>query len=423
MNSKERLQAALDHRTPDRVPVDFGGTLTSGIHVSCVAQLRDYYGLEKRLVKVLDPYQMLGWVDDDLKEALGVDTVCVAPFKTIFGFPNENWKTWKNDQGLEVLVSEHFRTKTDAKGDTLVYPQGDTTAEPSGRMPKGAYFFDSIIRQEPIDEDALDPEDNLEEFEPISDEELAYLETHVQEASESDRAVVTSIGGTALGDIALVPAPFLTHPKGIRDIQEWYISTVTRKDYLHQIFSRQVEIALANLEKIFARVGNRIDVAFLCGTDFGTQSSTFCSIDTFRELYKPYYSQLTGWIHEHTTWKVFKHSCGAVEKFIDDFIECGFDILNPVQCSATGMEPGKLKKKYGRRIVFWGGGIDTQQVLPFGTPEEVRNQVLQRCEVFAPGGGFVFNTIHNVQARTPVENIVAMIGAVNQFNGVGHKTG
>jgi len=418
MNSKQRLLAALNHQTPDRVPIDFGGTLTSGIHVSCVAQLRDYYGLEKRPVKVHDPYQMLGWVDDDLKEALGVDTACVAPFKTIFGFPNENWQTWKNYQGLEVLVSEHFRTKVDAKGDTLIYPQGDTRAEPSGRMPKGGYFFDTIVRQEPIDEDSLDPEDNLEEFQPITDEELAYLDTGIQEAAESGRAVVTSIGGSALGDIALVPAPFLTHPKGIRDIQEWYISTLTRKDFLHEIFSRQVEMALANLEKIFARVGNRIDVVFLCGTDFGTQTSTFCSLDTFRELYRPYYAQLTEWIHTHTTWKIFKHSCGAVEKFIDDFIECGFDILNPVQCSATGMAPEKLKKKHGKRIVFWGGGVDTQQVLPFGTPEEVRAQVLQRCEIFAPGGGFVFKTIHNVQARTPIENIVAMAGAVHQFNGV-----
>ena len=338
------------------------------------------------------------------------------PFKTIFGFPNENWKTWKNQQGLEVLVSEHFRTKIAANGDTLVYPQGDTTAEPSGRMPKGGYFFDTIVRQEPIDEDSLDPEDNLEEFQPITGAELAYLESGVAEASQSGRAVVTSIGGTGLGDIALVPGPFLTHPKGIRDIQEWYISTLTRKDYLHQVFSRQVEIALANLEKIFARVGNRIDVVFLCGTDFGTQTSSFCSLDTFRELYKPYYAQLTEWIHGHTTWKIFKHSCGAVEKFIDAFIESGFDILNPVQCSATGMEPEKLKQKYGERIVFWGGGVDTQQVLPFGTSEEVRAQVLQRCEIFAPGGGFVFNTIHNIQARTPIENIVAMIEAVNQFN-------
>lgn len=417
MDSRERVLAAVNHQQPDRVPVDFGGTLTSGIHVSCVAALRDHFGLEKRLVKVHDPYQMLGWIDDDLKEALGVDVVCVPPYKTIFGFPNEHWQTWRTQQGLEVLISAEFRTTVDDQGDTFVYPQGDTRAAPSGRMPKGGYYFDTIIRQDPIVEEQLDPEDNLEEFQPISAAELSYLEASVARAAASGRAVVATPGGTAFGDIALVPAPFLTHPRGIRDIGQWYMSTAIRQDYIHEVFSKQCEMALANLEKIFARVGNAIDVVFMCGTDFGTQTSSFCSVATFGELYLPYYRRLNDWIHEHTTWKTFKHSCGAVEKFIDSFVGCGFDILNPVQCSATGMDPAQLKEKHGDRIVFWGGGVDTQQVLPFGTAAEVREQVLHRCQTFFPGGGFVFNTIHNIQARTPTENIVSMLDAIRTFNG------
>jgi len=165
-------------------------------------------------------------------------------------------------------------------------------------------------------------------------------------------------------------------------------------------------------------VGDKVDAVFVCGTDFGTQTSTFCSVDTFRELYLPYYRQVNGWIHANTGWKTFKHSCGAVETFMESFIQAGFDIINPVQCSAAGMDPAHLKKRYGGSLTFWGGGVDTQRTLPFGTPEEVREQVLRRCEVFAPGGGFVFNAIHNVQALTPVENIVAMINAVHEFNGV-----
>ena len=138
---------------------------------------------------------------------------------------------------------------------------------------------------------------------------------------------------------------------------------------------------------------------------------------TFRELWLPYYKQLNDWIHAHTAWKAFKHSCGAVERFFESFIDAGFDIVNPVQCSARGMEPEQLKAKYGDRLVFWGGGVDTQKTLPFGTPAEVREQVLRRCEIFAPGGGFVFNAIHNIQAGTPVANIVAMFDAVREFNG------
>ncbi len=165
-------------------------------------------------------------------------------------------------------------------------------------------------------------------------------------------------------------------------------------------------------------IGNTVDVVFICGTDFGTQTSAFCSVPTFRELAALLQAAISDWIHA-TRWKCFKHSCGSVERFIDSFIEGGIDIINPVQCSATGMVPEQLKEAFGDALVFWGGGVDTQKVLPFGTPSEVREQVLSRCEIFAPGGGFVFNSIHNVQARTPVENIVAMFDAVHEFNGGG----
>jgi uroporphyrinogen-III decarboxylase len=140
-------------------------------------------------------------------------------------------------------------------------------------------------------------------------------------------------------------------------------------------------------------------------------------VKTFRTLWLPYYKRLCDWIHRNTTWKVFKHSCGSVERFYEAFIEAGIDVINPVQCSAAGMDAAYLKDKYGERLVFWGGGVDTQQVLPFGTPREVREQVLRRCEIFSRGGGFVFNAVHNVQAGTPIANIVAMIEAVKEFNG------
>ena len=417
MNSKECVVASLSHRQPDRIPVDFGSTLTTGIHVSCVSALRKYYGLDKHPVKVHEPYQMLGLVEEDLKDAMGIDTDAVYPVKTIFGFANYDWRPWKTPQGLEVLVSKDFRTTTDEKGDILIYPEGDTSAPPSGRMPKDGYFFDSIIRQAPFDEDKLNPEDNLEEYGPVTQEDLKYIRRSIAELEGTQRATVATFGGTGFGDIALVPAPFLKHPKGIRDIAEWYVSTRTRQDYIHAIFSKQCDYAIANLEKIYPIVGNKINVLFICGTDFGTQTSSFCSVDTFRELYFPYYKRVNDWIHRNTTWKTFKHSCGSVLRFIPSMIEAGFDILNPVQCSATGMAADKLKAEFGERIVFWGGGVDTQKVLPFGTPAEVRDQVLERCRVFSRDGGFIFNTIHNIQARTPVENIVAMLAAVKEFEG------
>jgi hypothetical protein len=416
MNHKQRVQAALNHQEPDRIPIDFGGTAVTGIHASCVAALRQHYGLEKRPVKVHEPYQMLGLVDEDLKRAMGIDVEGSYPYKTMFGFPNERWKEWRTPDGQEVLVSDQFVTTADREGNTFIYPEGDAGAPPSGKMPRDGYFFDAIIRQGPIDEESLNPEDNLEEFGPISDEELAHIRRSVAQAAAAGRAVTATFSGTAFGDIALVPAPFLKHPKGIRDVAEWYMTTSSRRSYVHRIFSKQCEYVLQNLAKIHATIGNTVDVVFICGTDFGTQTSAFCSIGTFRELYFPYYKEVNDWIHRHTTWRTFKHSCGSVARFIPSFIECGFDILNPVQCSAAGMCAEDLKSAYGDKLVFWGGGVDTQKVLPFGTSAQVRQQVLERCAIFSRGGGFVFNSIHNIQARTPVENIVAMIDSVREFN-------
>lgn len=416
MQSRERVLSALAHREPDRIPIDFGSTPVTGIHASVVAALREHYGLERRPVKVHEPYQMLALVEDDLQQALGIDTDGVFARDTLFGFPNEGWRPWRTPWGQELLVSQHFRTTQAPSGDVLIHPQGDVAAEASGRMPASGYFFDAIVRQPPLDEDRLDPEDNMEEFQPIAEEALAHLRREVSRARASGRAVVASFGGTAFGDIALVPGLNLKQPRGIRDIAEWYISTAARRPYVHAVFERQCEVGLANLARIHAAVGDGVDAVFVCGTDFGTQTSSFCSVATLRELWLPYYRRVNDWIHAHTSWRSFKHSCGAVEKFVPSFIEAGFDILNPVQCSAAGMDPQTLKSRHGERIVFWGGGVDTQSTLPFGTPDAVRREVEERCRIFGRGGGFVFNTVHNVQAGTPIENVVAMVETVRRFS-------
>lgn len=417
MTSKERVVAALNHRQPDRVPVDFGGTAVTGIHVNVVTGLRDHYRLENKTVKAHEPYQMLGYIEEDLKQVLGIDVEGVYAAETMFGYRNVNWEPWRLDSGLEVLVGDGFRTTKDSNGDTLIYPKSDLSVPPSGRMPKNGFFFDSIIRQDLIDDEKLDPRDNTEEFSPISDQDLDYFEREAKEMARTGRAVITTFGGMAFGDIALVPGPFLKHPRGIRDIEEWYVSTLTRQSYIHAIFEKQCEVAIGNLQKLSQRVGDLVDAVFICGTDFGTQWSTFCSVETYRSLYHPYYKRINDWIHAHTTWKTFKHSCGSVITLIPSFIESGFDILNPVQCSAAGMEADHLKKEFGADIVFWGGGIDTQKTLMFGTPEEVRREVLQRCEIFGKDGGFIFNAVHNIQGNVPLKNVVALFEALKEVNG------
>ncbi len=417
MNSKERILTTLNHQQPDKIAVDFGGTPVTGIHVLAIENIRKHYGLEQKPIRVIEPYQMLGEIDDELMEILGVDVIGLSPGNNMFGIKNYGeLKEFKTFWGQTVLMPKDFNTTIDENGDLLIYPEGDTSVGPSGKMPKSSYFFDAVIRQEPILESMLDPEDNLEEFDPISEEDLAYWKAEVDNVKDSSKAIIANMGGTAFGDIALVPGLNLKKPKGIRDVAEWYMSVIMRPDYIHEIFEKQSEIALGNLQKFYEVVGNNIHAIFMCGTDFGTQDSQFCGLDTLEEMYLPYYKKLNDWIHNHTEWKTFKHSCGAVEPFINSFIDAGFDILNPVQINAKGMEPQHLKDAYGDRITFWGGGVDTQKVLSFGTPEDVKKQVQTQCEILSKNGGFVFNTVHNTQATVPIENIVAMLDTLKNFN-------
>jgi hypothetical protein len=416
MNSRERLAATLSHRQPDRVCVDFGATFVTGIHVSALDRLRKaVLGDTGHKVRVIEPYQMLGEVDDALREALGIDVIGTLPRKSIFGTVQDNWKPFTTFDGVACLVPGNFNTSADANGDLLIYPEGDTSVPPSGRMPKGYHFFDAIIRQPPIDEDRLDPADNLEEFGLLGEEDLAHFRARKAWFEERrDRGTILIIPGSAFGDIALVPAPFLKHPKGIRDIEEWYVSTAARKEYVLEVFDRQCAIAERNLQTLIDLYGDVVQVALLTGTDFGTQRGQFISTEAYRELYQPFHKRLNELIHSRSSWKTFIHSCGAVRGLIPDFIASGFDILNPVQCSAKGMEAEGLKRDFGRDIVFWGGGVNTQQTIAFGTPDEVYREVRERIDLFNRDGGFVFNSIHNIQANTPTENLLALFRAIRE---------
>ncbi|MBI3910541.1 MAG: methyltransferase [Armatimonadetes bacterium] len=414
MTSRDRLQAALNHQEPDRVPMDLGGCAVTGIHAAALSRLRRaVLGNPDYRVKVIEPYQMLGEVDAELRDALDIDVVGLMPRKTLFGFENAGWKPFTLFDGTEALVPGAFNVTQDEKGDLLIYPEGDTLVPPSGRMPRGGYFFDSIIRQPPLDEARLDVADNLEEFGLFSAEDIRYYEQQIQELYDgTDRGILLTMPGTGFGDIALVPAPWVKHPRGIRDVEEWYVSTVTRRDYVYRVFEKQCEIALQNLEVLIPLLGDRVQAVFLTGTDFGTQRGLFSSRKAYRDLFKPFHTQVNNLVHQKTHWKTFIHSCGSVVELIPEFIEAGFDILNPVQCSAAGMDARTLKREFGRYLTFWGGGVDTQKTLPFGTPEEVYREVRERIEIFGEGGGFVFDTIHNIQGNTPVENVLALLRAI-----------
>lgn len=415
MNSKEKLQKALAHESGP-IPIDLGGTSVTGIHCETLAGLREYYGLEKRPVVVHEPYQMLGRVDDDLMEALGIDVIPLLNENTLVGIRTRDYKEWRTPWGQDVLVPGDFNTTVGEDGSIYLYAEGDMNYAPALRMPAGGKFFDAIDRQKEYDEDNLKLEDNTEEFADIDDVTLENLKKGAEYVAGTGKGVIASLGGTSFGDIAWVPGPGMKDPKGIRGVADWYMLLSSNPDFVREIFDVQLEYALRNLKRIHEEIGDIPDVAFVCGADFGTQNGTFCSVETFRELWTPYYKAVNGWIHENTKWKTFKHSCGAIFDFIPEFIDAGFDILNPVQWSAENMDREILKREYGKDVVFWGGGVNTQKTLPFGTAEQVYKETLECCRIFGKDGGFVFNTIHNIQAQTPIENVAALFRAIKDYN-------
>lgn len=416
MTSRERVRKAINHEQPDKVPLDLGATPVTGIAASAYARLRKGFGFGSGKVEVSEPFQILGEVEDEARQVLGIDTIGLGLPTNMFGFKNEGWKPWTLFDGTEVLVPEKFVTTEDEEGNLYIYPEGDTSVPASGKMPKGGFYFDGLVRQEPIDEDKLNPEEWARQmYKPLTDEELEYLRVTVDRLySETPYAIIGNfVGATNFGDIALVPGPSLKHPKGIRDPKDWYMALITHPGYIKGIFDVQLEIALKNLELAYQAVGDKVDVLMVSGTDFGTQNGPFISPTMYRELFQPYHRKVNDWIHRHTSWKTFYHSCGSVAGFLDDFVDAGIDILNPVQISAVEMDPKWLKENYGDKLVFWGGGIDTQKVLPFGTAEEIAAQVKEMVETFGKGGGFVFASVHNIQSGVSTENLSALFNSFN----------
>jgi hypothetical protein len=414
MTPRERVIAALAHRQPDRVPVDFGATGQTGISASTLYRLRAALGLPEKPVTVIEPFQLLGEVDADLRAALRSDVVGLWNPKNMMGVENAGWKPWTMSDGTPVLMAGGFMWRGDADGSIVAFPQGDASVPPSLRLPAGGFFFDNIDRAPPWREEDLEARRDFKDlFSVYSDGEARFLEREsVRLFTETDCALIMNFGGGGFGDAAVLPGPWEKNPRGIRRLEDWYEAHLLHAQYIHDLFGMQSEVALKNLEVLRQALGDRIAVINISGADFGSQSGEIMAPAMYRSMYKPYHRALNDWVHAHTPWKTHFHCCGSIVRLLDDFVEAGVDVLNPVQVSAVGMNAETLKVRYGQKLVFWGGGVDTQRTLPFGTPGEVRAQVRERIRIFSRGGGYVFNTIHNILAKTPVENIIAILEGI-----------
>lgn len=416
MTSRERVRKAINHEPTDRVPIDLGSTLISGIHVLALVKLREALGLPHKIPKAQDPMSFVSVLDDDVRQALGVDCIGLYSMNTSLGVKNTQYKNWTLPNGTDILVAKDFAvTKDESTGDFLAYPQGDMNVPPSGRMTANAFYFDPIPRQEDLElkTDWNARDDYRDQYALFSDEDLKNLQQQSEKLfRETDYSLVGNFNDGGLGDIFAVPAPWLKYTKGIREPMDWYMGMHLHFDYIYDLFAMQTEIALKKLALYHEAVGDRVDVLVLSGTDFGHQEGLLISKELYRSLFLPFYRQMNDWIHSNTTWKVFTHSCGSTFDLIPDFIESGFDILNPVQVSAKNMEAEQLKTHFGKDIVFWGGGCDPQGVLPYGTPDEVYEQTKRNAEKLSAGGGFVGGNVHSIQYDVPAENIIAEFRAL-----------
>lgn len=423
MTSRERIIATINHREPDRIPIDLGATGQTGISVCALARLRDYLGLPKKDLNIFEIVQMLGVVDEDLRQMMKSDVIGLNHPEDSMGVKNNGrYKRFVMPDGTECLVNEGNEWDVEPDGSIYMYPQGDRTAPRSVKMPAGGYFFDIIDRAPDMDEDAdeedLTPREDFENFFSVMDDETArfYEKEADRLYKETDYAIIGNLAGAGFGDPGAIPAPFEKYPKGIRKFQDWCMAQILYPDYIKEVFEMQTEFMLKNLEIYKQAVGDKIQICWISGTDFGTQNAEFMSSEMFQDLYKPYYKRVCDWIHQNTSWKTYIHTCGCIVNLLDDIVEMGVDIVNPVQLSAKGMDAQMLKDKYGDKLVFWGGGVDTQHTLPGGSIEQIQAEVIERLPILSKGGGYVFDAIHNIVGDTKPENIWAAFKAVHEYN-------
>jgi uroporphyrinogen decarboxylase len=395
MNSRERILSAINHRQPDRVPIDLGGTRQSGIAVSTYCRLKEHLGI-KSPSRIFDLYQMLAEVERPILERFGADVIGLYRKEVTFEIANEKWKPWKLFDGTAVEVPGGFQP-VEENGDLLLTRDG----APIARMPKDGYYFDRLETY---------PGAAHEDPKKIKLPILSSLELeHYHQKAEAlyqntDFAIVAPLG----------PAYELFFGLGTGDFSSWMLTFASEPDYVDELYERILEAWLTNLKLFSEAVGDRVQILQVCD-DLGTQASQFISTKMFRQRVFPYYKRAFDWIHQNTKLKVMLHSDGAIMDLIPSLIEMGVDILNPVQTTAKGMDPKLLKESFGSQIVFWGGSCDCQDTLSFGTAEQVAREAECHLKTFAPGGGYVFASVHNIQAQVPSENIVRLFDSALRF--------
>jgi uroporphyrinogen decarboxylase len=394
MNSRERVLKTIRHEEPDRVPLDLGGMASTGIMAIAYNKLKQRMGINPGPTRVYDVGQQLAEIDLEILAHFDCDVISM---RNSLGRRPEQWRDWTLPDGSVGQMSVHSYPVR--QGDEWVLKNGEQVW---AHMPEGCLYFEGISH--PLAGERTGAAIKKHDWRVFTDAELRLAQENAKYLFENtDLAIMAGFGGNIL-EIG----------QGLRGWEDFMLDLAMNDGYTQHLLGKMVENHLENLALFLDALKPYIQIIQM-GDDMGTQAAPQVSVDMYRELIKPCHSQIYQYVHAHSDVHVFLHSCGSIYELIPDLIDAGVEILNPVQTSAVNMEPQRLKNEFGDKLTFWGGGLDTQQVLPNGTPEEVAEQVRERMEIFAPGGGFVFTQVHNIQANIPVENIIAEFEAAKKY--------
>jgi len=396
MKSKERILNAIKHKESDKIPVDLGGSIQSTIHVYAYSNLKKALGISSGNIEVMDSFILAAKVEDSIREALQIDTIPILPPIDALGVRNDvEKKEWIMPNGLKVIVSKDFNPVKLDDGSYILSKDGYEF-----KLPKNGYYFDPIKYLLQDAKTIGDIEKNFD-FSGYGEREAQYFKREAEKLKNSDKAII--------GDIF---ASFSA--EDIFGYEKAFMNLILEKDLTKYFMERLTDMFIHNFNVFYDAVGDNIDIMML-HKDMGNQKGCMISPEIAKEFFFPNFKRFVDNIKKRSKYYVMMHNCGSIYEFIPDLIECGIDILNPVQFTAYNMDPKKLKKEFGKNICFWGGGVDTQHILPFGIIEEVRIQVKENARIFSKGGGFVFTPVHCIQAKVPAENIIAAFDEANKF--------
>lgn len=414
MNSRERVLAAIAHKQPDQVPVDLGSTPSSGISAIAYSNLLKAIGRTDLPVQIYDVVQQLAQPDMSIIDRFGVDVLDIG---RAFNTEEKDWHETILANGDKAFYPIHFNPVKQADGSYHCYDEDGKRL--LALMPQGATFFDQsyfpYINGFPENYDTLDEEMGRvlwsryvhSPWDHTQDPDFwkTLREKTLQLRASTDKALMIVCG-----------CNLFEWGTFLRRMDNFLMDLLCEPDQVARMLDQLLERHLATLAKVCDSVGDIVDIIRF-GDDLGMTSGPFMDVDSYRSLFKPRHKQLCDYVKTHSQMHTFIHSCGSISSLMPDLIEAGIEIFNPVQTNARQMEPEFLKKEFGQDCTFWGGGVETVGTLNNGTPEQVREQVLERLEIMSAGGGFVFNTVHNILPDVPPQNILAMFDAVKEFNG------